>query len=112
MIAALESSDRLGGAALVIVLLKTWQGWRLGLVRQIVGLGALAVGGCGFLGSGAAGAMSRDPFTDACSRRWRLIIGFWLPREHDRERDSFREERSRGTLVRVGYGWRGRRSRV
>ena len=45
------------GAAL-IVLFKAWQGWRLGLVRQIVGLGALALAtGCGYFGAGAVGAL-------------------------------------------------------
>lgn len=45
-------------AAAMVVLLKAWQGWRLGLVRQVVGLVALAVAaGCGYFGSGAVGAL-------------------------------------------------------
>lgn len=45
-------------AAAAIVLLKAWQGWRLGLVRQIVGLAALAAGtACGYLGANTMGAL-------------------------------------------------------
>ncbi len=48
----------LGIAALMIVLLKAWQGWRLGLVRQVVGLVALAVAaGVGYFCAGAAGGL-------------------------------------------------------
>lgn len=54
----METSNVLVIAAGVIVLLKAWQGWRLGLVRQVVGLGALAVAaGCGYFGASAAGGL-------------------------------------------------------
>jgi hypothetical protein len=45
-------------AAAVIVLLKAWQGWRLGVVRQVIGLAAVAAATvCGYFGSGAMGTL-------------------------------------------------------
>ncbi|HYR57654.1 MAG TPA: CvpA family protein [Chthoniobacteraceae bacterium] len=47
-------------AAAIVVLLKAWQGWRLGLVRQLVNLGALIVAsGSGVLGARAAADVLR-----------------------------------------------------
>lgn len=54
----MDTASLLTVAAVLVVLLKAWQGWRLGVVRQIIGLAALALGaGFGYLGSGAVGAI-------------------------------------------------------
>lgn len=55
-------SDFLLIAAAVLILLKMWQGWRLGVVRQLVNMGAAVVaGGFAVLGASAAGAFLK-PF--------------------------------------------------
>ncbi len=48
--------------AALVVLLKAWQGWRLGIVRQLASLGALALASiCGLLAAPAMGVILR-PF--------------------------------------------------
>jgi membrane protein required for colicin V production len=42
----------------LLVLVKAWHGWRLGVVRQVFGLAALALGwGCGYMGARTVGAL-------------------------------------------------------
>jgi uncharacterized membrane protein required for colicin V production len=50
--------EALYAGAAIVILYKAWRGWRLGVVRQIVSLGALLAGSlCGAFGAGPAGAL-------------------------------------------------------
>jgi hypothetical protein len=94
-------------------LFKAWQGWRLGVVRQIVGLGALVVAaGCGFLGSDAAGAILSPllPFPErVVAAVGGVLLGFavYLAITIVSAILFKKTGDQKVTLVRVGYGLAG-----
>ncbi|MGB8169193.1 MAG: CvpA family protein [Chthoniobacteraceae bacterium] len=103
----------LGLFALAVILLKAWQGWRLGLVRQVVGLGALAVAtGAGYYGSAAAGGVLSTmlPFpAQALAAIGGLLAGLVVYLTITiLSAVLFKKTSDQGvTLVRVGYGLAG-----
>ncbi len=113
LIAAMNSSHLLWVAAGVVIVFKAWQGWRLGLVRQVISLGALAVGiGCGVLGGRAVGAMLSSVLTfpeQVLSAVGGLLLGFGVFAAISiLSAILFKKTSDQGiALVRVGYGLSG-----
>ncbi|MEA3208919.1 MAG: hypothetical protein QOE70_1976 [Chthoniobacter sp.] len=102
----------LGGAVLV-VLFKIWHGWRLGVVRQLISLGAMVAAAlCGFLGGPMVGPLLRGvlPYPD------RLLAVFggmlcglvvWLVISIVSAIVFKRTAQQSVTLIRLGYGFAG-----
>ena len=96
-------------AAVLIIVFKIWQGWRLGLVRQLVSIAALIVAsGVGILGARGAGALLRPvlPFPEqVLAPIGGLLLGFvvWAVITMAGAILFKRTSQQGITLVRVGY---------